>query len=26
MPKTESELFAFLADLGIEVSTLRHPP
>jgi Ala-tRNA(Pro) deacylase len=26
MPKTESELFAFLADLGIEVSTVRHPP
>jgi Ala-tRNA(Pro) deacylase len=26
MPKTEAELFAFLADLGIEVSTLRHPP
>lgn len=26
MPKTEAELFAFLADLGIEVSTKRHPP
>ncbi|TIM66178.1 MAG: prolyl-tRNA synthetase associated domain-containing protein, partial [Mesorhizobium sp.] len=26
MPKTEAELFAFLVDLGIEVSTLRHPP
>ena len=26
MPKTEAELFAFLADLGIEVSTRRHPP
>ena len=26
MPKTEAELFAFLADLGITVSTRRHPP
>ncbi|MES0095031.1 prolyl-tRNA synthetase associated domain-containing protein [Mesorhizobium sp. M0030] len=26
MPKTEAELFAFLADLGIPVSTVRHPP
>ena len=26
MPKTEAELFAFLADLGIAVSTVRHPP
>ena len=26
MPKTEAELFAFLADLGISVSTVRHPP
>lgn len=26
MPKTEDELFAFLAGLGIEVSTRRHPP
>jgi Ala-tRNA(Pro) deacylase len=26
MPKTEAELFAFLADLGITVSTTRHPP
>ncbi|RUV26060.1 prolyl-tRNA synthetase associated domain-containing protein [Mesorhizobium sp. M5C.F.Ca.IN.020.32.2.1] len=26
MPKTEAELFAFLTDLGIQVSTLRHPP
>ncbi|MET3662055.1 prolyl-tRNA synthetase associated domain-containing protein [Aquamicrobium ahrensii] len=26
MPKTEDELLAFLADLGIEVSTTRHPP
>ncbi|PDQ19470.1 DNA-binding protein [Mesorhizobium sanjuanii] len=26
MPKTEAELFAFLADLGIDVSTRRHPP
>jgi Ala-tRNA(Pro) deacylase len=26
MPKTETELFAFLADLGIHVSTKRHPP
>lgn len=26
MPKTEAELFAFLADLGISVSTERHPP
>lgn len=26
MPKTEAELFAFLAGLGIEVSTRRHPP
>lgn len=26
MPKTETELFAFLADLGIEVTTRRHPP
>jgi Ala-tRNA(Pro) deacylase len=26
MPKTEAELFAFLAELGIEASTRRHPP
>jgi len=26
MPKTEAELFAFLAELGIAVSTIRHPP
>ncbi|MER8961558.1 MULTISPECIES: prolyl-tRNA synthetase associated domain-containing protein [unclassified Mesorhizobium] len=26
MPKTEAELFAFLAGLGIEVSTRRHSP
>lgn len=26
MPKTEAELFAFLADLGIETATTRHPP
>lgn len=26
MPKTEAELFAFLAELGINVSTMRHPP
>ena len=26
MPKTEPELFAFLADLGIAVETRRHPP
>jgi len=26
MPKTEAELFAFLAELGISVSTIRHPP
>ncbi len=26
MPKTEAELFSFLADLGISVSTVRHPP
>ena len=26
MPKTEAELFALLAGLGIEVSTRRHPP
>jgi Ala-tRNA(Pro) deacylase len=26
MPKTEAELFAFLAELGITVSTKRHPP
>jgi Ala-tRNA(Pro) deacylase len=26
MPKTEADLFAFLADLGIQVSTVRHPP
>jgi Ala-tRNA(Pro) deacylase len=26
MPKTESELFAFLQQLGIDVSTRRHPP
>ncbi|QPC90025.1 prolyl-tRNA synthetase associated domain-containing protein [Mesorhizobium sp. INR15] len=26
MPKTEAELFAFLADLGIIASTRRHPP
>ncbi|MEP6564943.1 MAG: prolyl-tRNA synthetase associated domain-containing protein [Mesorhizobium sp.] len=26
MPKTEAELFAFLADLGIAVETRRHPP
>lgn len=26
MPKTEAELFDFLAGLGIKVSTRRHPP
>ncbi|UCI08245.1 prolyl-tRNA synthetase associated domain-containing protein [Mesorhizobium sp. B1-1-8] len=26
MPKTEAELNSFLADLGISVSTVRHPP
>jgi Ala-tRNA(Pro) deacylase len=26
MPKTEAELFAFLAELGINVLTMRHPP
>ncbi|TPN83643.1 prolyl-tRNA synthetase associated domain-containing protein [Mesorhizobium sp. CU2] len=26
MPKTEAELNQFLADLGIAVSTVRHPP
>ncbi|TPL38044.1 MULTISPECIES: prolyl-tRNA synthetase associated domain-containing protein [unclassified Mesorhizobium] len=26
MPRTEAELFAFLAELGIAVSTKRHPP
>ena len=26
MPKTPAELFAFLDDLGIEVSTVSHPP
>lgn len=26
MPRTETELFAFLADLGISVETRRHPP
>lgn len=26
MPKTEAELYAFLADHGISVSTVRHPP
>ncbi|CAN7735942.1 prolyl-tRNA synthetase associated domain-containing protein [Mesorhizobium caraganae] len=26
MPKTEAELFSFLADLRISVSTVRHPP
>lgn len=26
MPKTETELFTFLAGLGIEVTTTRHPP
>ncbi len=26
MPKTETELFAFLAELGINVATRRHPP
>ena len=26
MPKTEAELFSYLADLGISVSTVRHPP
>ncbi|MER9893196.1 prolyl-tRNA synthetase associated domain-containing protein [Mesorhizobium sp. M0119] len=26
MPTTEAELFTFLAGLGIEVSTRRHPP
>ncbi|RVA43884.1 prolyl-tRNA synthetase associated domain-containing protein, partial [Mesorhizobium sp. M7A.F.Ca.US.001.01.1.1] len=26
MPKTEAELFAFLAELGIAASTRRHPP
>jgi len=26
LPRTETELFAFLADLGIRVETRRHPP
>src|SRR5947208_4805800 len=26
MPTTEAELYAFLADLGISVSTVSHPP
>lgn len=26
VPKTETELFTFLAGLGIEVTTTRHPP
>jgi Ala-tRNA(Pro) deacylase len=26
MPKTQDDLFAFLAGLGIEVRTVRHPP
>jgi Ala-tRNA(Pro) deacylase len=26
LPRTETELFAFLADLGISVETRRHPP
>jgi Ala-tRNA(Pro) deacylase len=26
VPKTETELFTFLAGLGIEVTTKRHPP
>ena len=26
MPKTKAELLAYLADLGIEVSTVSHPP
>ncbi len=26
MPKTEADLFTFLADLDIQVSTRRHPP
>ena len=26
MPKTPAELFAYLEDLGIEVSTVSHPP
>lgn len=26
MPKTETDLFAFLADLGIDVTTKRHAP
>src|SRR5688572_2345525 len=26
MPKTETELFTFLADLGMKVTTRRHPP
>lgn len=26
MPKTEAELNAFLADLGISATTVRHPP
>lgn len=26
MPKTAAELFAFLKELGIEVSTVSHPP
>ncbi len=26
MPKTQTELFEFLADLGIEISTVAHPP
>ncbi|RUY19369.1 prolyl-tRNA synthetase associated domain-containing protein, partial [Mesorhizobium sp. M7A.F.Ca.US.005.03.2.1] len=26
MPKTETDLMAFLAELGIAASTKRHPP
>ena len=26
MPKTPDDLFAFLADAGITVSTKQHPP
>ena len=26
MPKTETDLFAFLAELGIDATTRRHPP
>jgi Ala-tRNA(Pro) deacylase len=26
MPKTETELFTYLADLGVKTTTRRHPP